>query len=41
MNFTYTLQKSPDCKWGSLQTDNSWNGMVGALVAQKLILVNI
>ena len=29
MNFTYTLTKAPDGKWGNIQPDGSWNGMVG------------
>ena len=31
MNFTYTLEPPPDKKWGGLQKDGSWNGMIGLL----------
>ena len=31
MNFTYTLESPPDKKWGGLQKDGSWNGMIGLL----------
>jgi hypothetical protein len=34
MNFTYTVHKPPDGNWGAIQSDNSWNGMVGLLAAQ-------
>jgi hypothetical protein len=40
MNFTYTLRKPPDGKWGSLQSDNSWNGMVGLLANQTADIGN-
>jgi hypothetical protein len=35
MNFTYTVRKSADGSWGSLQSDNSWDGIVGLLAAQS------
>jgi hypothetical protein len=36
MNFTYTLRQPPDNLWGSLQPDQSWNGMVGQLVDKEV-----
>ena len=35
LNFTYTIMKPADGAWGSLQTDGSWNGMIGELHTQK------
>ena len=35
LNFTYTITKPADGAWGSLQTDGSWNGMIGELHTQK------
>ena len=32
MNFSFTVRKPKDKTWGSLQKDNTWNGMVGDLV---------
>jgi hypothetical protein len=34
MNFTYTVRTPPDGNWGTIKSDNSWNGMVGLLAAQ-------
>ena len=31
LNFTYSLDSSPDGKYGSLHENGSWNGMVRAL----------
>ena len=39
MNFTYTLTKAPDGKWGNIQPDGSWNGMVGMLAKQDIDIV--
>ena len=36
MNFTYTLTKPPDGKWGAIQPDGSWNGMVNLLAKQDI-----
>ena len=36
MNFTYTLIKPPDGKWGAIQPDGSWNGMVNLLAKQDI-----
>jgi hypothetical protein len=36
MNFTYTLREPPDRQYGSLLSDNSWNGMVGLLANQTI-----
>jgi hypothetical protein len=36
MNFTYTVRQAPNKTWGSLQPDQSWNGMVG-LLANKTV----
>jgi hypothetical protein len=33
-NFTYTVHKPSDGNWGTINSDNSWNGMVGLLAAQ-------
>jgi hypothetical protein len=35
MNFTYTVRKPPDESWGTINSDNSWDGMVGVLAAQS------
>ena len=35
LNFTSTITKPADGAWGSLQTDGSWNGMIGELHTQK------
>ena len=31
MNFTYTVTQPEDQKFGSLEKDGSWNGMIGML----------
>ena len=31
MNFTYTLRKPSDLKWGNQKPDGSFNGMIGEL----------
>ena len=36
MNFTYTLMKPSDGKWGSIQPDGTWSGIIGELVNQKI-----
>jgi hypothetical protein len=36
MNFTYTVRRAPNNIWGSLQSDKSWNGMVGLLADKKV-----
>ena len=36
MNFTYTLIKPPDGKWGAIQPDGTWNGMIDLLADQKI-----
>ena len=36
MNFSYTLIKPPDGKWGIIQPDGSWNGMVNLLAKQDI-----
>ena len=36
MNFTYPLTKPPDGKWGAIQPDGSWNGMVNLLAKQDI-----
>jgi hypothetical protein len=45
MNFTYTVRKPPDGIYGTIKSDNSWNGMVGMCAAQtadigKHLLIN-
>ena len=35
MNFTYTIQPPPDNKWGGLQPDGSWNGMIHQVINRK------
>ena len=36
MNFTYTLFKPSDGKWGIIQPDSTWNGMVGELANKEI-----
>ena len=36
MNFTFTIEPPPDNKWGGLQSDGSWNGMMN-LVQKQLV----
>jgi hypothetical protein len=36
MNFTYTLMKPSDGKWGSIQPDGTWNGIIGELANQEI-----
>ena len=36
MNFTYTLVKPADGKWGAINPDGTWNGLVGELADQKI-----
>ena len=40
MNFTYTLEPPPDKKWGGLQKDGSWNGMIGLLKDEHVDIGN-
>lgn len=32
MNFTFKVVASPDSKFGAIQPDGSWNGMIGELL---------
>ena len=36
MNFTYTLIKPSDGKWGAIQPDGTWNGMIDLLADQEI-----
>ena len=36
MNFTYTVIKPPDGKWGAIQPDGTWNGMIDLLSNQEI-----
>ena len=36
MNFTYTVIKPPDGKWGAIQPDGTWNGMINLLPNQEI-----
>ena len=36
MNFTYTVIKPPDERFGSIQPDGKWNGMVRLLANQDI-----
>ena len=34
-NFTYTIEPPPDGKWGGLQPDGTWNGMIDQVINGK------
>ena len=36
LNFSYTVSVPPDGKWGALEDDGSWSGMVGQLQREIL-----
>ena len=36
LNFTYTLNTPPDNKWGSLQSNGQWNGMIKELRQKRI-----
>ena len=36
MNFTYSVIKPPDGKYGAVQPDGTWSGMVGLLTTQDI-----
>ena len=36
MNFTYTMAKPPDNKWGGQAPDGTWNGMMNQVVNGKI-----
>ena len=36
LNFTYTLKPPPDNKWGSLQSNGQWNGMINELIQERI-----
>ena len=35
MNFTFDVKVSPDLKYGSIQSDGTWNGIVRELQIQN------
>ena len=36
LNFTTSISSPPDFKWGSLNDDGSWSGMVGGLLEERI-----